>query len=199
MPTKGKTKTRTSKSTKKGPKLKWWYILPVVAIVAVAGYAIVRYSQAAQEFETKYPVNGLVGGTATQNKGNVQVRVVGKDAPVNTKIGTRDVFSKADYRGKWVCAEAWVGSNGNGVPGRWGVFMKSNYIFPSPFGGSSAQTLGSSAKVYSKLNGWDRQCIQIIKNTPLSSPVMEVDVTIVLPPPSLNFVGVSKVWVQNTL
>ena len=47
MPVKGQTsKTRTAKSTKKGPKLKWWYILPVIAIVAISGYAIVRYSQA---------------------------------------------------------------------------------------------------------------------------------------------------------
>jgi hypothetical protein len=47
MPVKGKTtKSRTAKSKGKGLKLKWWYILPVIAIVAVAGYAIVRYSQA---------------------------------------------------------------------------------------------------------------------------------------------------------
>ena len=47
MPVKGQmNKTRTAKSTKKGPKLKWWYILPVIAIVAISGYAIVRFSEA---------------------------------------------------------------------------------------------------------------------------------------------------------
>ena len=38
------TKTRTTKNKSKQTKLKWWYILPVIAIVAVAGYAIVRFS-----------------------------------------------------------------------------------------------------------------------------------------------------------
>lgn len=59
MPVKGQsTKSRTAKSTKKGPKLKWWYILPVIAIVAVAGYAIVRYSQASSEAYVKTVDNG---------------------------------------------------------------------------------------------------------------------------------------------
>ena len=47
MPVKGKTtKSRTAKSKGKGLKLKWWYILPVIAIVAIAGYSIVRFSEA---------------------------------------------------------------------------------------------------------------------------------------------------------
>jgi hypothetical protein len=44
---KSSSKSRTSSSKKKNLKLKWWYVLPVVAIVAVAGYAIVSFSEAA--------------------------------------------------------------------------------------------------------------------------------------------------------
>ena len=40
-----RTKLRTSKKSKQ-TKLKWWYILPVILIVAVAGYTIVRFSEA---------------------------------------------------------------------------------------------------------------------------------------------------------
>lgn len=41
------SKSRTSSSKKKNSKLKWWYVLPVIALVAIGGYAIVRSSEAA--------------------------------------------------------------------------------------------------------------------------------------------------------
>ena len=71
---KSSSKTRTSSSKKKNLKLKWWYVLPVVAIVAVAGYAIVRSSQASygqyayRNLSTKPPLY-CVGGTRV-SKGN---------------------------------------------------------------------------------------------------------------------------------
>ncbi len=47
MPTKVKgSNSRTASKKNKSAKLKWWYILPVIAIVAIAGYAIVRFSEA---------------------------------------------------------------------------------------------------------------------------------------------------------
>ena len=49
MPVKKQSKTRTSKLKSKN-QLKWWYILPVIAIVAVAGYAIVRFSEAGSSY-----------------------------------------------------------------------------------------------------------------------------------------------------
>lgn len=46
MAAKKAIKSRTSKKSSSKTNLKWWYVLPVVAIVAVAGYAIVRFSEA---------------------------------------------------------------------------------------------------------------------------------------------------------
>jgi hypothetical protein len=76
MPVKGQlTKSRTAKSTKKGPKLKWWYILPVIAIVAVAGYAIVRYSNASSAIIRKVGVNILANRII--NKSGTNYAVIG--------------------------------------------------------------------------------------------------------------------------
>ena len=70
---KSSSKSRTSSSKKKNLKLKWWYVLPVVAIVAVAGYAIVRSSQASGEYGRRNlatnPPLTCQGGTKV-NKGN---------------------------------------------------------------------------------------------------------------------------------
>ena len=43
---KSKSSSRTSTSKKNNLKLKWWYVLPVILVVAIAGYAIVRFSEA---------------------------------------------------------------------------------------------------------------------------------------------------------
>ena len=61
---KAATKSRSSKSNKNKNNLKWWYVLPVIAIVAVAGYAIVRFSEAGTSS------GQLRGGVRTVDKGN---------------------------------------------------------------------------------------------------------------------------------
>ena len=209
---KGKTKTRISKSTKKGPKLKWWYILPVIAIVAVAGYAIVRYSQAAIEIKPAFPKD-FTGGIATQNKNNIPVRVIG-GKPVRIKYGSapkdKNSFFLGNYnglymqnfpdlRGKYVCVEAWVGAYNNG-PAAWSVNIKANTGGSTPFG-TKYQTIGESNKVYYKQNAWDRQCVRLIQNTPFT--VYQADITIINGFPGNTkdqpFVGVSKVWYQDSL
>ena len=38
------TKTRTAKNKSKKSKLKWWYAAPIVVIIAIAGYFVVRFS-----------------------------------------------------------------------------------------------------------------------------------------------------------
>ncbi len=47
MAVKKSTKARTG--SKKKMTLKWWYVLPVIAVVAIAGYAIVTFSEAATQ------------------------------------------------------------------------------------------------------------------------------------------------------
>ena len=81
MPVKGQmNKTRIAKSTKKGPKLKWWYILPVIAIVAVAGYAIVRYSQAATTRPTSSTFYYTVGNGVKSYAGYQDKQSYGRGA-----------------------------------------------------------------------------------------------------------------------
>jgi hypothetical protein len=65
---KAATKSRSSKSNKNKNNLKWWYVLPVIAIVAIAGYAIVRFSEAGTA--EKRVGSGLNGGNGAVNKGN---------------------------------------------------------------------------------------------------------------------------------
>ncbi|MEI6170022.1 MAG: hypothetical protein WCP56_03420 [Candidatus Saccharibacteria bacterium] len=66
---KAATKSRSSKSNKNKNNLKWWYVLPVIAIVAVAGYAIVRFSEASTGTAYKRVGSGLQGGVRTVDKG----------------------------------------------------------------------------------------------------------------------------------
>ena len=65
------TKSRTSKKFKQ-TKLKWWYILPVILIVTVAGYAIVRFSEAGSRQKTIYPFDNwsfiISGNTIAKTK-----------------------------------------------------------------------------------------------------------------------------------
>jgi len=214
MPVKGQmNKTRTAKSTKKGPKLKWWYTLPVIAIVAVAGYAIVRYGQAAVERGVQYPANGLSGGVQIQNKGSVNIRTVGEARPVFAKLGKQSfadglpnplststtISRPVDFRGKWVCAEVWVG-NVNDYPGVWQLTVKANKLYPAPPPiNTYAKTYGSSVKNYFKKNAWDRQCIQIIRNTALGDSIDQVDVAVYYGDKYRPFIGVSKIWFQDNL
>jgi len=110
MPVKGQmNKTRTAKSTKKGPKLKWWYILPVIAIIAISGYAIVRYSQASTE---AYPKTVDNGGLVSNNpfykyykQGYGNLAVSAPKAPVYAKFGREAAYYKytcAVVRGNFV-------------------------------------------------------------------------------------------------
>ncbi len=170
----------------------------------MAGYAIVRYSQAASERGVRYPVNGLEGGTAVQNKGNVQIRVATQNNPVATKVGAQNLWEATSYpnlAGKWVCAEVWVGNKpaprtGAAQPGGWNYQLKS-VVAPLPGPASIlAIGIGYSNKTYSKQNNWDRQCVRVIANSGV--PIKQVIVDI-RPTPGTNFLGVSKVWWQDNL
>jgi hypothetical protein len=104
---------------------------------------------------------------------------------------------RGDFNGKWVCAEVWVG-NDNGKPGRWEFTVWANEVFPTPSGGVAARTIGYSRKSYFKLNGWDRQCIQLIRVTGVSK-VKQVEAHVYYGPLSRAFIGVSKIWFQDNL
>jgi hypothetical protein len=108
---KAATKSRSSKSNKNKNNLKWWYVLPVIAIVAVAGYAIVRFSEAGTA--TKRVGSGLQGGNGTVDKG-------GSEGGRALKIGNNPVRASwsQTQRGSSTrfCARAYA-SNGDGNGG----------------------------------------------------------------------------------
>ena len=69
---KSKSSSRTSSSKKNNLKLKWWYVLPVILVVAIAGYAIVRFSEASVGTAYKKvgtELNCTDGGGEKVNKG----------------------------------------------------------------------------------------------------------------------------------
>ena len=69
---KSKSSSRISSSKNKNLKLKWWYVLPVILVVAVAGYAIVRFSEASTYQSLKTISNGGLncnGGKVVDKQG----------------------------------------------------------------------------------------------------------------------------------
>ena len=97
MPVKGQmNKTRTAKTKGKGLKLKWWYVLPVIAIVAVAGYLVIRYSQAGATARIR-------GGFGTFNKNGTKLTRATSGIPV------RAIVQGGQYvDGKKACVRIWV-------------------------------------------------------------------------------------------
>jgi hypothetical protein len=113
MPAKNyKSKSRTSASSKK-LKLKWWYVLPVIAIVVLAGYLIVRYSNASvlTVFNKTVANKGLITYTGTQDK-----QGYGKAANTPAKANINYDQSKNSKR---ICARV-IGTDVNGTNGAQG-------------------------------------------------------------------------------
>ena len=111
MPVNGQmNKTRTAKSKGKGLKLKWWYVLPVIVLVAGAGYLIVRFSNAAQ-------LGTLRGGISVGQVAFWKLKRVGWDVPVVSSFGSKDVtnFKAPRLNGKKICAKVFV-TNKNDQP-----------------------------------------------------------------------------------
>ena len=114
MPVKGQmNKTRTAKSKGKGLNLKWWYVLPVIAIVAVAGYLVIRYSQAGVRTAT------LAGGFFEKRLGGLSTKVLRDGKPVVGVVGCTvdqcQINRSSRINGKSVCAKTYV-SNARGLP-----------------------------------------------------------------------------------
>lgn len=115
MSTKKASKSRTS-SKKSKKSLKVWYIIPVLLIVAVAGYAIVRYSNASayKGLRTVTGSNKMVGYASVVDKQgqNGRSAVVG-DGPVYASW-TENELGNLAYN-KVLCADVFV-SGQKGAP-----------------------------------------------------------------------------------
>ena len=139
--TKFKSSSRTSSSKKKNLKLKWWYALPVIAIVAVTGYAIVHYSKAATNMYVRNVDNGGFRGGDGPNvngKGGPTLRTVGYGAVManwtsnEMKAASHWVWPIAPDMGFGKLCVQVVG-NDAGVAGggwAWELFVQTEDVFP---------------------------------------------------------------------
>jgi hypothetical protein len=111
MPSKAKTtKSRTSKKSKQ-TKLKWWYILPVILIVAVAGYAIVRFSEASALTFSKTVANKyLRGGTTTYKSSYGDAKLVSTGGSISAYINLNELS-----KSKKICARALLSKQNGGL------------------------------------------------------------------------------------
>jgi hypothetical protein len=92
-----KSRISTKKSNNKSI-MRWWYVLPVIAIVAVAGYAIVRFSEAGKTVTTIGP-NSLRGsGKVFRKQNGATVKFV--DSSVNYVMG-----GNTAQKGRKICAD----------------------------------------------------------------------------------------------
>ena len=94
------SRVRTNSPAKK-PKLKWWYVVPIVLFVAFVGYVVIIYSKASDRFAEKSLNNkGLLGGTSS---------VAGtKSEPGRRLVGSTPVYAvftaKEMSSAKKICA-----------------------------------------------------------------------------------------------
>ncbi len=111
MPTKvNGSNSRTASKKNKSAKLKWWYILPVIAIVAIAGYAIVRFSEAG----TNCRPNKYCWGP-TQFKGTSKGSIkYDYGFSWNPTVGTRSFYVNTNASNSQFCVLTGGGS-GNGI------------------------------------------------------------------------------------
>jgi hypothetical protein len=173
-----KPRSRTSKRKGKGIKLKWWYVLPVIAIVASAGYLIIRFSEAGtakQQLASlrggKFKLQGGIPGKPINVKGKsgskVPVRYFAPDGPIGASIGDFGVIPNSGRRfnltNKWICAKVYV-SNKNGKPvtgkmtvkGRFNVLNPGIPIPSTPFSINDPNGVKSSEAFSTQYSGKDQ-------------------------------------------
>ena len=102
------SKSRSSKSNKNNNNLKWWYVLPVIAIVAVAGYAIVRFSEAGAGSIYTVRANGISGpGDTIRKSDGLTYKVIPKNQTVFIDVSGNE-WGKSNR----ACATIKVTNNG---------------------------------------------------------------------------------------
>jgi hypothetical protein len=130
MPVNGQmNKARTAKTKGKGLKLKWWYVLPVIVLVAGAGYLVIRYSQAGVTARIR-------GGFGTFRKGNSTLTRPTSGIPVRAIVQ-----GGSHVDGKKACVRLWVSTytNSAGPNVKW---AGSGHITVQPYvTGSSTEVL----------------------------------------------------------
>lgn len=120
-------KTRVNSNNKNKPKIKWWYLLPMIFIVAAAGYLIVRYSSAGSKQFRRVYGQGLQGrATFTKAPWPIPLYTATQANPVVTTVGKKpredrnEPMSRVSpIAGKQLCAKVWGGKNSSGGGTSW--------------------------------------------------------------------------------
>lgn len=152
-------RSRTSKNKLSGLKLKWWYILPVVLLVAVVGYSIVRFSKASS-FSAHVCFVKKVDSTlwcwGINNEGQLGIgNKTNQSRPVKVPISNvRQVQTGADH----TCAiknDGTLWCWGNNRYGQLGIGNYTTQLYPKQlyFANAKLLSLGTSHSCASREDG----------------------------------------------
>ena len=132
-------------------KLKWWYVIPVVLLVAATGILILRFSNASSRTDRRFTGNGLEGGYATEGRGTEQRRLIGPQAGVSATVGSKSPFAGRTIYKKWACVRVFVDG---GAERYWKIFFAT---------GRNAGPLGDigngGGTKYFTTSGWATRCV----------------------------------------
>ena len=183
----------------KGKKSKfpmWGIGIVVVLVVAIAGYAIVRFSQASEQYYVKSANNKeLSGGVSYQYKqvSNINVREVGK-IPVYTEYFYDQVMgSTTKPEMKTVCVRSYIWTNT-----AYTIRVESSGVFgiPASIGPHQFKTT---------TRDWATDCVDITSNFKTNLKNLysiyktkpNVRVIVSEDDPDKDYVGVDKIWLTN--
>jgi|GEM_PF-3568546 len=149
-----KSRTSGKKSNNKSI-MRWWYVLPVIAIVAVAGYAIVRFSEASNQViiaAVNRGRKGFRGGVGTINKTNGQTVMRAGDNAFTSVYA--DLTAQEVRDARKICARVAVGNGGGG-------YVKIRIPSAGPLGTKD------EIRYLSNQSGWKDYCFTITNNDKL--------------------------------
>lgn len=182
----------------KGKKSKfpmWGIAIIVVAVVAVAGYAIIRFSKASTQFFVKTADSGLQGGTQTITKeSGKRTREVGK-IPVYAEFSYDQVMGAASggVPMKTACVYSYMVANTN-----FSVWLQSAGVFGTPITSYRNQYRTAT-------RDWQQTCIEIdsgfknaltnLYNIYKTKPSMRLYIT--EDNPDVGYIGVQQMWLTT--
>ncbi len=178
MLAKKQLKTRTSKSKNK-KNLRWWYAVPVIVVVALAGYLVIRYSQAGVRTFSRMSDSGLTNRSGTFRASfRLPLKKATSVDPVYTTVGTlresaySSVPRTSPIAGKRICANIQTTGGSARYTMRASFYNGNSHKPPrmTTFGGlieynavpaSLTRFSAGSASVSGNVNGKTLKCLNV--------------------------------------
>jgi hypothetical protein len=189
-----KQTNKKSRTLKQKPsfKLKWWYVIPVVLLVAATGILILRFSDASSRTSRRFAGNGLSGGYATEGRGADQRRLIRPGVGVSATLGSKALSTTQTINNKYVCVRVFVDG---GADRYWNFNIDVARNFPGI--GRIAFTDAGPTSLNATTRGWATRCLKIQKN-PGSGGVLATYADVNVNTSNGNSkVGVNEIWLQS--